>query len=98
MIEIMKRRFLGIATATMMLAGGSLFAFAGNGQSEDCPLKGTPDCPLVKECKLKDTPACPLVKDEAKKEKTAEATATVAVAVVVTAPTTATVPPCCKKK
>ena len=82
MIEIMKRRFLGIATATMMLAGGSFFAFAGNGQSEDCPLKGTPDCPLVK--------------DEAKKEKKAEATATVAV--VTTAPTTATVPPCCKKK
>lgn len=80
----------------MMLAGGSFFAFAGNGQPEDCPLKGTPDCPLVKECKLKDTPDCPLVENEANKEKAAEATATVAV--VATSTTTATVQSCCKKK
>lgn len=80
----MKRRFLGIATTTIMLAGGSFFAFAGNGQLKDCPFKGTPDCPLVKECTLKNTPDCPLVK----KEKKAEAT----VAVAVTAPS------CCKKK
>ena len=76
----------------MMLAGGSFFAFGGNSQSGDCPLKGTPDCPLVKECKLKDTPDCPLVKkEEAKKAETA---ATIAVAATITA----TVPPCCKKK
>ncbi|WP_144266282.1 hypothetical protein [Pontibacter ummariensis] len=96
MIDVMKRRFLGIATATMMLAGGSFFAFAGNGQLEDCPLKGTPECPLVKECKLKGTPDCPLVKDEAKKGKVAETTT--AVAVVATNTTTAAVPTCCKKK
>ncbi len=69
----------------MMLTGGSFFAFAGNGQLKDCPLKGTPDCPIVKECKLKGTPDFPLVK-----KGKAEATATVAVA--------NTVPSCCKKK
>lgn len=30
----------------------------------DCPLKGTPDCPLVQDCPLKGTPDCPLVKKE----------------------------------
>lgn len=84
----MKKRFLGIATVTMMLAGGSIFAFAGNGQGKDCPLKGTPDCPIVKECKLKNTPDCPLVKKE--KAKKTEATATVAAA--------SKLPSCCKKK
>lgn len=72
----------------MMLAGGSFFAFGGNGQLKDCPLKGTPKCPLIKECKLKDTPDCPLLKKD--KAQKSEATATVALA--------ATVPSCCKKK
>lgn len=30
----------------------------------DCPLRGTPDCPLVNDCPLKGTPDCPLVKKE----------------------------------
>lgn len=42
----MKRKFLGIATAVLLLAGGSFFAFGTSG-SEECPLKETAECPLV---------------------------------------------------
>ena len=28
----------------------------------DCPLKGTPDCPLVKDCPKKGQPDCPYAK------------------------------------
>lgn len=31
----------------MMLTGGSFFAFASS-QPQECPLKGTSECPLVK--------------------------------------------------
>ncbi|MBK0401849.1 hypothetical protein I5M27_02565 [Adhaeribacter sp. BT258] len=81
----MKKRFLGIATGTMMLAGGTFFAFAGNDKVKDCPLKGTADCPIVKECKLKGTPDCPLVKE-------AKAKSTISFA------SASTLPSCCKKK
>ncbi|MBF9252152.1 hypothetical protein I2I11_02490 [Pontibacter sp. 172403-2] len=55
----MKRKFLGAATATMMLAGSSFLAF-GSSQPEECQLKGTPDCPIVQNCPLKGTPECTL--------------------------------------
>lgn len=53
----MKKRILGILTGPVLLAGGAVYAL--NSQAEDCPLKGTPDRPLVKECPKKDLPDCP---------------------------------------
>lgn len=55
----MKQKILGIITGTMLLAGGAVYAFGS--QAEDCPLQGTPDCPLVQDCPQKGQPDCPLV-------------------------------------
>lgn len=54
----MKKKFLGALTGAIMLVGGAVYAI--NSTEQDCPLKGTADCPLVKECALKGTPDCPL--------------------------------------
>lgn len=43
--KAMKRKLFGIAVAVTMFVGGATFAFSGN--ETECPLKGTPDCPLT---------------------------------------------------
>lgn len=55
----MKRKVLLLSTAAL-LAGGALFGFASPAKPADCPLKGTPECPLVKNCPDKGTAACTL--------------------------------------
>ena len=55
----MKQKVLMLSTAAL-LAGGALFGFAGPAKTADCPLKGTPACPLVQNCPDKGTAACPL--------------------------------------
>ncbi|MCJ8167134.1 hypothetical protein MKJ04_20000 [Pontibacter sp. E15-1] len=50
----MKRRLFGLVTAAAIFAGGAAFAFGG-GEAE-CPLKGTPDCPLTE--KTAEVPDC----------------------------------------
>jgi len=80
----MKRKLVGIATATMIFAGGAIYAF--NNSETECDLKGTAECPLVQDCPLQGTPNCPLVENAAK--------------VVTTAALVKTeeLPDCCKKK
>ncbi|GAA4388614.1 hypothetical protein GCM10023186_35300 [Hymenobacter koreensis] len=42
-----------------LLSGGALFGFTSPPPTAaDCPLKGTPDCPLVQNCAQAGTPAC----------------------------------------
>ena len=56
----MKQKMLMLSTA-VLLAGGALFGFASPAKTAaDCPLKGTPACPLVKNCPDKGTAACTL--------------------------------------
>ena len=50
----MKRKLFGIAVAVSMFVGGATFAFSGN--ETECPLKGTPDCPLTE--KTAEVPDC----------------------------------------
>ncbi|AII54461.1 hypothetical protein ABIB60_003945 [Hymenobacter sp. UYP22] len=45
-------------SAAVLLSGGVLFGFTSP-TAADCPLKGTPECPLVKNCPDKGT-ACTL--------------------------------------
>ncbi|GAC1591973.1 MAG: hypothetical protein NVS3B25_11920 [Hymenobacter sp.] len=44
----------------LLSVGGALFGFTSPNKKADCPLKGTPDCPLVKTCPDKGTAACTL--------------------------------------
>lgn len=45
--------------AAALLSGGSLFGFTSpTATAADCPLKGTPDCPLVQNGAQVGTPAC----------------------------------------
>ena len=55
----MKQKVLMLSTA-VLLAGGALFGFASPAKTADCPLKGTPDCPIVKNCLDTSTAACTL--------------------------------------
>lgn len=55
----MKRKVLLLSTAAL-LAGGALFGLAGPAKTAACPLKGTPECPLVKNYPDKGTAACSL--------------------------------------
>ena len=55
----MKQKMLALSTA-VLLAGGALFGFTSHPKTADCPLKGTPACPLVKNCPDKGTAACTL--------------------------------------
>lgn len=80
----MKHKLLGLATATMIFAGGAMYAFSSN--EAECELKGTPACPLVDNCPLKGTPDCPLVDKRVKVVKTANVTRS------------EDLPDCCKKK
>lgn len=56
----MKLKVLMLSSA-VLLAGGALFGFTSPAKTADCPLKGTPECPLVKNCPGKGTAACTLV-------------------------------------
>ncbi|WP_133271124.1 hypothetical protein [Hymenobacter radiodurans] len=55
----MKQKVL-MLTSAVLLAGGALFGFASPSNTTDCPLKGTPECPLVQNCPDKGTAACTL--------------------------------------
>lgn len=50
----------------IILAAGVMFAFTSKPGTdiENCPLKGTADCPLVKECADKGTPECKYASDD----------------------------------
>ncbi|GAA4368710.1 hypothetical protein GCM10023185_41690 [Hymenobacter saemangeumensis] len=56
----MKSKIMMLSAAALLSAGGALFGFTAHSKVADCPLKGTPDCPLVKNCPDKGTPACKL--------------------------------------
>ncbi|RYU84834.1 hypothetical protein [Hymenobacter persicinus] len=47
-------------TSAVLLTGGALLGFTSPDKTADCPLKGTPECPLVKNCPAKGTAACTL--------------------------------------
>lgn len=49
-----------ILSSAVLLAGGALFGFTSPVKTAECPLKGTPECPLVKNCPDKGTAACTL--------------------------------------
>lgn len=54
----MKRKMM-LNDAAALLSGGTLFGFTSPTTSAaDCPLKGTPDCPLVQNCAQAGIPAC----------------------------------------
>ncbi|MCB2410960.1 hypothetical protein LGH74_23440 [Hymenobacter sp. BT178] len=54
----MKRKMMMFGAAAL-LSGGALFGFTSpTPTAVDCPLKGTPDCPLVQNCAQAGTPAC----------------------------------------
>jgi hypothetical protein len=55
----MRQKMLLVSSA-VLLAGGALFGFASPARTVDCPLKGTPECPLVKNCSDQGTAACTL--------------------------------------
>jgi hypothetical protein len=57
----MKKKALLIATPVIMLVAGFTYAFTSGGSNdiENCPLKGTADCPIVKNCPEKGTADCP---------------------------------------
>jgi hypothetical protein len=55
----MKKKVAMITTAVVLLVGGTVFAM--NQNEEDCPLKGTPECPMIQNCPDKGTPECKLV-------------------------------------
>lgn len=57
----MKQKMLMLSSA-VLLAGGALFGFTSPATTTDadCPLKSTPECPLVKNCPDKGTAACTL--------------------------------------
>lgn len=56
----MKSRIMMLSAAALLSAGGALFGFTSPKTAADCPLKGTPDCPLVKACPNQGTAACTL--------------------------------------
>lgn len=56
----MKNKVLMLSAAALLSAGGALFGFTSPKATADCPLKGTPACPLVKNCPDKGTAACTL--------------------------------------
>jgi hypothetical protein len=53
----MKRKMMMFGAAAL-LSGGALFGFTSPAPAADCPLKGTPNCPLVQNCAQAGTPAC----------------------------------------
>ncbi len=53
----MKRKMM-LFGAAALLSGGTLFGFTSPTSAADCPLKGTPDCPLVQNCAQAGTAAC----------------------------------------
>ena len=55
----MKQKVMMLSTA-FLLAGSALVGFISPAKTADCPLKGTPQCPLVKNCPDKGTAACTL--------------------------------------
>ena len=57
----MKRKMMMFGAAAL-LSGGALFGFTSPAATTaaDCPLKGTPECPLVKNCPDTGTAACTL--------------------------------------
>ncbi|GAB2452642.1 hypothetical protein GCM10011375_39690 [Hymenobacter qilianensis] len=55
----MKQKVLVVASA-VLLAGGAVFGFTSPAPTADCPMKGTPECPLLKDCPDKGTAACTL--------------------------------------
>ncbi len=62
-----------------------------NEAKADCPLQGTPECPLVKSCSKKGTADCPLVKKESVASYTAKAT-------IVKKKDEANLPACCRNE
>ena len=50
-----------LALPLLMAAAGLTYAFTGSETQDidNCPLKGTADCPIVKNCPEKGTADCP---------------------------------------
>jgi hypothetical protein len=86
----MKKKMLIIALPLLMLAAGLTYAFTGSQASDidNCPLKGTADCPLIKDCPKKGTPDCPYAQSTANTDAEASSCAQAG----------DDVPECCRKK
>ena len=50
----MKSKLVGLLAAASIIVGSATFAFSSN--EVECPLKGTPDCPLTE--KAVEVPDC----------------------------------------
>ena len=56
----MKKKIAIIGLPLVMAVAGLTYAFsAGDKSIDNCPLKGTADCPMVKDCLKAGTPDCP---------------------------------------
>lgn len=56
----MKTKVLIILTATVFAVGGAIYGFT---YKSDCPLAGTPACPLIQNCPKKGQADCPYTKE-----------------------------------